>query len=994
MSSNLESNILDNADPDLNHYNDFDVNFMAYDIDRLKGNISISDGFNLWHHNARSILKEGKLDEYELLLESINNPFHIMAFSETWLKTSNCDRASFQDFDHIYNIRPLNGEIDDKEGGGGLSLFIKTGLNYKVRYDMTLMLSFIETLFIEVLINQKKYIVGLIYRVPNENIDIFNDTLNNILEPIKNSNEVILLGDFNIDLLKDNDFSKEFRTMLQSNYLVPTILEPTRVASVNRNGETIVSETLIDNIFINRSTDFKSGLIYSSISDHYPVFTTITQCNPNTHEKSPITVKTRLIDDFRIRKFKSALQRSLLDLLNNSDDAKTSFSKFYYTFDLLYNTYFPVISKQMKQKSLLKPWVTVSLANRIKIRDKLARLANKGRINREHYTRFRNTLTAQLRNAKANYFNSEFTKYDGNIKKTWEIINSNIKKTYRNKTISLKDNDNLIKLDDVPNKFIDYFSNIASNLVSEIAPEERDASFYLKNRNLNSFFMIPIVSKEIENTINSLKSSSSIFSYSAAVLEETKSTFSNILSNIFNLCVAQGYFPEELKIGRITPIFKKGSKTLINNYRPVCNLSHFSKIFEKVIHNRMLDFINKNNILSSTQYGFRKGMGTETALIDFTDFIHQKLLKRHNVGSIFMDLSKAFDVMDHNILEKKLEHYGFRGKFLEFLMSFTRNRKYFVNVNDLSSVIKNVNIGVPQGSTLGPLFFLLFINDMKNCSKLLKFIQFADDTTLLFSSSNINHLNNILKVEGNEVIKWLNVNKLIINLTKTNCMLFSNKRDEPKISIKLNEIEIEAVQETTFLGVIIDHKLTWKPHVKHISNKISKSIAILRILRFSFPKHILRMIYMSLIFSHINYCNLIWGSAYNNTLEPLFRLQKKSVRLVNNSHYLDHSAPIFNSLKILTLQQVFQNNCLIFIYKCIKENKFPNFSNRLVRNNNIHQYNTRNNEDFRLPGGRLEIFRNAYLVQGLHLWNTLDMSIRNCSNLDTFKQNIKKICFT
>ena len=505
--------------------------------------------------------------------------------------------------------------------------------------------------------------------------------------------------------------------------------------------------------------------------------------------------------------------------------------------------------------------------------------------------------------------------------------------------------------------------------------------------------MIPIISKEVEIAISCLKSSGSIFSISTAVLEDAKHVISNILSNIFNLCVTQGYFPEELKLGRITPIFKKGSKSLFDNYRPVCNLSPFSKIFEKIVHNRMLEFIDKNNIFSNTQFGFRKEMGTETALVDFTDFIHQRLLKRHNVGSIFMDLSKAFDVMDHNILEKKLEHYGFRGKFLEFLMSFTRNRKYFVHVNGFNSVTKNVNIGVPQGSTLGPLFFLLFINDMKNCSELLKFIQFADDTTLLFSSSDIEQLNSILETEGNKVVMWLNANKLIINLSKTNCMLFSNKRGEPQIRVKLNNTELEAPKQSTFLGVIIDNKLSWKSHITHISNKISKSIAILRILRYSFPKQIMRMIYMSLIFSHINYCNLIWGSAHKTTLEPLFRLQKKSICLVNNSHFLEHTAPIFNSLKILTLHQVFKNNCLIFIYRCIKENKFLNFSNRFLKNSDFHHHNTRNNEHYRLPKGRLRIFRNAYFVQGLTLWNSLDLNITNCNNIKNFKMNIKKMCF-
>ena len=261
-------------------------------------------------------------------------------------------------------------------------------------------------------------------------------------------------------------------------------------------------------------------------------------------------------------------------------------------------------------------------------------------------------------------------------------------------------------------------------------------------------------------------------------------------------------------------------------------------------------------------------------------------------------------------------------------MSFLNNRTYFVHVNGCSSDTRNVNIGVPQGSILGPLFFLIFINDMKNCSLLLIFLQFADDTTLMYSSPDVNVLNEILEREANKVLMWIHANKLVINLSKTNCMLFSNKRNIPNLNIQLNNSNLDMVSETTFLGVVIDNKLSWKAHVKYVSSKISKSIAILRILRNSFPKNVLRLIYMSFIFSYINYCNLIWGSANKTTLEPLFKLQKKAVRLVNNSKYLDHTEPIFKSLRILTIHKVFMLNCLTFLYKCLKCGKFPEFKKK------------------------------------------------------------------
>ena len=403
-------------------------------------------------------------------------------------------------------------------------------------------------------------------------------------------------------------------------------------------------------------------------------------------------------------------------------------------------------------------------------------------------------------------------------KKTWNIINANIKNRIKNNKISIQEENRILDSSELPNKFNNYFSNIANELVSNIPQDQVGFKTFLKNRLPNSFYMYETSNQEIIDAINGLKSCNGINQISTTVLKEIDVELSHPLLHIYNLCIKEGYFPTELKLGCITPIFKKGDKYCISNYRPVCSLSPFSKIFERILYNRMLEFIGRNDIFSDTQYGFRKKKSAETALLDFTNYIYEGLSAKQNVGSIFMDLSKAFDVIDHSILETKLEHYGFRGIFLTLLMNFVRNRRYFVSVNGIKSDINTVNIGVPQGSTLGPLLFLIYINDMKNSSDLLKFIQFADDTTLMYRCNCILQLNNILETEGEKVTKWLTANRLIINLTKTHTMLFSNKLNNPTLQLKIHDTFLEDKAETCFLGVIIDKRLTWKQHIQHISD--------------------------------------------------------------------------------------------------------------------------------------------------------------------------------
>ena len=441
------------------------------------------------------------------------------------------------------------------------------------------MLPYLETLFLEVTFNNKLYMIGVVYRVPNTNVNTFNETLNRIIEPLKNNYELILVGDFNICLMKDNNHTNNFRNSLISNNLFPTILEPTQIASILRNGEYVVTESLIDNIFINTQLEFQSGLINSTISDHFPVFISI-QHNTNVQTNECRTMKYRTFDDFSIKKFNFALSYSLNSLLEGINDPQTAYTRFHKLIDELYNKYFPIKTKQLSKKSQFKPWINEILINRIKIRDKLGKLSNKGRIDRNIYTRFRNILTQQIRDTKATYFNNQFDSCKNNIRKTWKVINNTTKKQKLSKQTTICENDNVIKTEDVPNKFINYFSNIAQTLVSEIPPVDVSAETYLCNSKYSSFFMSPIVKQEVETAINALKNNGSgLYKVSSLVLKDVKSTISNTLSTIFNLCIEFGYFPDELKIGCITPVYKKGDKTNISSYRPICSLSPFSNFF-------------------------------------------------------------------------------------------------------------------------------------------------------------------------------------------------------------------------------------------------------------------------------------------------------------------------------------------------------------------------------------------------------------------------------
>ena len=433
--------------------------------------------------------------------------------------------------------------------------------------------------------------------------------------------------------------------------------------------------------------------------------------------------------------------------------------------------------------------------------------------------------------------------------------------------------------------------------------------------------MKPIIAEEIVKIISKFNQNKSPGhdGIGNLIVKNVAHIVSRSLADIFNLSLSTGSVPERLKIAKVIPIYKKENAEIFSNYRPVSVLPCFSKILERLVFNRCMDYIDKNNLLNEKQFGFRPNHSTYMAIIELVDKIANAVERNETTVGIFLDLSKAFDTINHDILLNKLKHYGFRGIALDWFKSYLSNRKQFVRYQMNDPNHKIINCGEPQGSILGPLLLLLYINNIVNTTSLLELILFADDTTLLFSHQDIVSQNDIINNELQEICNWFQANKLSVNASKTNYMVLgthhstrkfidinqdiniltdsesSGSRDveKVKLKVKLDDVSLNRVSSTKFLGVIIDENLTWKNHIDAISKTISRNIGMLTKLKHFVPENILYSLYFTLILPCINYGVLIWGKTCKTYLDKIFKLQKWAIRTISNSHYRSHTGPLF-----------------------------------------------------------------------------------------------------
>ena len=963
------------------------------DIESFKVQKFDNNKFSILHLNIGSL--GAHKDELEAILSMLKIKFDVIGISETKIKKDsnpNYD-ISIKGYNPPFSTPTLANK-------GGTILYIADKHDCKPRKDLEKIVykdHVLESSFAEIVVPTKKNIIlGCIYRHPSMYLSDFNDGyLSPLMEKLPSSKHTFLLGDFNIDLMKsdeDEDTSTYFDTLASQSF-IPHIIQPTRI--------TPHSKTLIDNIFSNvpNFSQGKSGNITLSLSDHLAQFLVIPL---ETCFVPPKTSKfKRDTKNFDRENF-------FLDLLDidwnevieiDKRDPNYSFMKYYSTINNLIDKYMPLIEMTQKEIQLQsKPWINKDILKMINDREKLYKLFIKAKnptLKEELHTKYkelRNKIRESTRVSQKKYLQDFFAKNIKNIKNTWKGIKSviRINSSNRNQPSSLLVNNKLVsepKL--VAETFNEYFSTIAEKLQHKIKHAPKNFSSFLQNPNPYSFFIMPANVTQVINTINDLNSNKALGPYSTPtdIFHLIKLNVAEPLTEIINLSFEEGIYIDNLKIAKVISIFKeKGCNLDCTNYRPISLLSNINKIIEKLMHERLYSFLEKHQCIYELQFGFRSKHSTGHALTDLTEAIRKALDEGSFAVGVFIDLQKAFDTVDHEILLSKLNHYGVRGTANEWFRSYLTNRRQFANVNGIDSSLRIMKHGLPQGSVLGPLLFLIYINDLYSSVKHSTARHFADDTCLLAIHKSLKRIKKMLNQDLKSLNLWLKANKISLNASKTEILIFRH-RNKPlnyDLKIKLDGKRLYPSKYVKYLGILIDSQLSWSYHVKSLVPKLSRANGMLAKIRHYVTKESLRSIYFAIFGSIMNYGAHVWGQDRTQNVKRIMKLQDKSVRLINFAGYHEPTSKLYANSKILKFEDQIKLNNFFHVHDSINRKIPPSLQDIFEYQQNIHVHNTRSSAQYcvKIPKTHTITFGiNSITGQAARDWNFFQMSSRKNLNV-------------
>ena len=919
--------------------------------------------------NVRSLYP--KIDQVQNVIEE--NDFDILGINETWLDNFISDQELLL---NQYNLL----RCDRNRHGGGVCVFIKQAIRYTLLKTVE---NSVESIWLK--LNARGHSVGLgcIYRPPNSSQKYYDSILDEI-EQVKNEVDyIIMMGDFNYNY-KSDVASCPIRFIEAAYGLKQLITQPTRV--------TVNASSLLDIILTSIPERHESAAVLPiALSDHYLVYTTVRiKARQSNTKHNAVTFR-----DYK--KFEA--DRFLHDLSLNAVINKTTspgtlledWDSFKRTFIEVSDKHAPMVTRRLKQRS--NPWITNEISQLMYQRDNAKRKLDRKKTPAlaNHYRQLRNTVTKTIRQAKRTFYENELSKVANNPRESWRLINKltgNDFKTAPPNDISAQE-------------FNEHFSQIGMKTVKDV-PHVINPPWKgpVSDR---KFKMEKIMISSIEKRLRDLgdKSSSDAIGMDSKLLCISARVLAPILASFFNASLESSVIPNDWKIARVTPVYKgKGDRMDKSNYRPISVLSHIAKILEREVQSRLLTYLVENEYIALDQSAYRPYHGTHTSLQrvinDWLDVVSDDMY----IGVCLLDISKCFDTIDHGILCKKLQYYGIIDHEYAFFKSYLSNRSQFVSCNKMISSVSDITLGVPQGSVLGPILFLLYVNDVSQHVYLGKANIYADDTLIYYTGSTIKEIENVLQKCLDSVFEWYQGNRLVINPKKCVSMLVSgpNNQLNESLSVSLHGNQISQASSTTYLGLEISESLRWDDHVNKLCSQLSFKISKLARIRAFTPRQTLRQIYFSGIQTTIDYAITVWGYTTLENVHRIQRLQNFAGRiLANDFDYVNHrGVDILKNMKIMNISQRIAYLSLILMFKCIHSLAPDYLCNEIVMAIEISERQTRFNDanNVYLPFTRKEFVKNSFLHKAGSMWNNLPNDFKNISSLSSFKLHLRNYVLT